>query len=572
MQTLPHSIEGLRKLLSLLGRASEELGSTLNIDETIERTCCVPVPSLADWSVVFLRDSETGGLYFANCCHRDRSAQNKMLDFFSKNPRNFFETNEITMAIRRGHPVFVNRTPDWEYDYHRVSHLLYLPLSHRKGVLGLICLGLDHPRHFSAEDVQIAEEISHRAAVAIDNAQIYQQTTKAEQELAGAVRTVEAASEAKSKFLADMSHEIRTPLGAILGFVDLLLEPDCSEEEKADWGQRVKTNGEHLLRLINDILNLSKVESGKLDLAYEPIELVPFVHDIESIFLMSAKNKGIDFKVHLLGPVPSIIKTDPTRLRQILTNIIGNAVKFTDKGFVTVGIQFVDNELNFIVTDTGQGLAPKQAAKLFRAFEQGDISHAKMGTGLGLVLARKLARLMGGDVKLLSSWPRRGSQFRVYIRPEIPASAKMIERLTYIHPVQKPFNPDHFRLDGKIILVVDDAQDNRVLLQRILTRQGASVLTACCYDEALDIVNKNRLDLVLMDIQMPGKDGYEATRELRQKGIQVPIIALTAHALPDEKEKTLKAGFNDHITKPFDRLHFLETIYSYLNFSLRAPH
>ncbi len=557
-------MEGLRKLLKLLSRAGEELGSTLDLQETLKRACRVPVPVLADWSVVFLKGKD-GGLSFSECCHRDESLAKKMRDYFIANPQEFFEADKITMAIRRGHPFFANSTLAWEYETHRVSHLLYLPLSHRKEVFGILCLGVDHPRHFSSEDVQIAEEIGQRAAVAIENASLFERTQRAERELALAVKNVEAANQAKSQFLANMSHEIRTPLGAILGFVDLLLQSDAREEEKADWAQRVKTNGEHLLKLINDILNLSKVESGRFEFQIEEVDFTEFIQDINSTFSLIAKAKGLAFQIELLGPVPSLIKVDPTRLRQILTNIIGNAIKFTERGSVLVEIQYVNEELNFIVSDTGQGLDAVQAAKLFRAFIQGDISHAKTGTGLGLVLARKLARLMGGDVKLLSSWPGKGSKFRIYIRPELADSQPMVDKLVYAPASQASEKVETIRLDGKCILVVDDAADNQVLMHRILTHQGAEVYLAKSCEETLDRIQKIKFDLVLMDIQMPGRNGYETTQLLRQKGVNIPIIALTAHALPKEREKSFAAGFNDHLTKPIDRPKLLETIYRYLN-------
>jgi two-component system, sensor histidine kinase len=385
--------------------------------------------------------------------------------------------------------------------------------------------------------------------------------------LANAIKNAEASSEAKSQFLANMSHEIRTPLGAILGFVDLLLLPDAKDEERADWAQRVKTNGEHLLKLINDILNLSKVESGKVDLANEEVDLAPLLTDIEGSFALGAKSKGIEFKVHLINAIPSCVKTDSTRLRQILTNIISNAIKFTDKGFVSVGTEYKDGVLYFTVTDTGPGLTQEQADRLFKPFNQADMAHAHTGTGLGLVLARRLARLMGGDVELLSTGPGKGSQFKISVQVEPVAEKPMLQNLVYTAPCadEKSKRAESLRLDGKNILVVDDAPDNQILMSRILTRQGAAVAVAGNCETAIKAIELNHFDLILMDIQMPGKDGYETTKILREKGLRAPIIALTAHALPHEREKSLKAGLDDHITKPIDRQNFLETISHYLS-------
>ena len=555
--------EEMHKLLNLLARATEELGASLDFRTSVERASRIAVPMLADWSCLFLYETTDARMRLAACHHKDTEARARMLCYFTGHEREFLGQAEVKEVTLEGQPVLSSVSAAVTG---RSSEVLFLPLQSRRELLGFVCLGVESPKVFLAEDVMIAQELCLRAGIALENAQLYERAVRTEERLAEAKRIADEANQAKTEFLANMSHEIRTPLGAILGFVDFLLGPDQSEEERLDCAQRIKNNGRHLLRLINDILDMSKVESGKFELHEETCDLVSLVADLDSTSRPNARTKNIGLHFSLAGPVPSHFRTDSTRLHQIVANVVGNAVKFTERGSVSVSIGYIEKAgyLYFDVADTGVGLSTPQAARLFAPFAQGDSSHAARfgGTGLGLAVSRKLARLLGGDLELVSSEPGTGSVFRLLISPEIAEGAAMLDRLPTRagEAVHAQVTPPSQRLDGLKILVVDDSIDNQALVARILRQSGAEPVMASDGDSALRYLEAGGLALVLMDIQMPGKDGYETTRELRKMGNQLPVIALTAYARPQERALCLEAGCNAHLTKPIDRAELLSTI------------
>lgn len=372
----------------------------------------------------------------------------------------------------------------------------------------------------------------------------------------------EAANRAKSAFLANMSHEIRTPLGALLGFSDLLVNEQLSPSEKLNYSAAIKRNGAFLSAVINDILDLSKVESGKFEVEKQSVSLNSILTDISTFLNLQAQEKGLILSVVTEGIVPNSIETDPVRIRQILINIVGNAIKFTDQGFVEVKIRLDSKPgskptLAIDVTDSGIGVSPLQATKLFAPFVQADVSTKRThgGTGLGLVLSKKLANLLGGDVVLSQSELGKGCTFSITIDPGFMKNV-LFENNTATTLNLSPLpHPDKASpsLQGIKILLVEDSADNQLLITRFLNLAGASVDTAANGQEALDKVQGTHFDLLLMDLQMPIMDGYEATSELRKKGFQTPIIALTAHALKEERLRCLASGFNEHLCKPVDR-------------------
>lgn len=382
-------------------------------------------------------------------------------------------------------------------------------------------------------------------------------------ELQTAKEAADVASEAKSSFLANMSHEIRTPLGVILGFTELMANDDMSSEERANSVEIIKRNGALLSTIINDILDLSKVEAGKLDIEKENIPFVEIVTEIDSLLTLQATNKGIKLSVSSDGPIPTLLHTDPYRLRQILLNIVGNAIKFTQRGSVDVTVRLNDNtgKLSFLVKDTGKGIDEDQAKKLFAPFTQADVSTTRQfgGTGLGLALSKKLANVLGGDVRLVESELDKGSTFEITIDPGHPENAHLLnfEPRKLGSSSTQTLSP---RLDNLKVLAVDDSFDNQAIVAYFLRAAGAEVDTAENGAQAVQKAMKGNYDVILMDLQMPIMDGHEAIIRLRRDGYTRPVIALTAHAMKEERKRCLENGFNEHLSKPIEKEILLRTM------------
>jgi two-component system, sensor histidine kinase len=395
-----------------------------------------------------------------------------------------------------------------------------------------------------------------------------------EKKLIEAQKSAEAASLAKTQFLANMSHEIRTPLSAIMGFTELMLDPQQPDEEKRENLLVVQRNGVQLLKIIDEILDISKVESGRLEIERVETDIMDLFASVHSLLRVQAESKGIELSFQVLDKIPDRVWTDSTRLRQILINVIGNAVKFTQHGHVDVRASYGmtsegASQLQMTVMDTGIGLDPETANKLFTPFLQADSSTTRVygGTGLGLALSKQLAKAMGGDVWLEKTELGSGSLFAIEVNAEPTEDSEWVHAdefspLTVSQIRQQP-QPKQ-ELAGAKILLVEDAEDNQVLISHFLARAGAEIDTANNGEEGVKMALSNDYSAVLMDIQMPLLDGYQATQKLRQAGYKRPIIALTAHALKEERDKAIRTGCNGHLTKPVDRKELIERLKSFV--------
>lgn len=386
--------------------------------------------------------------------------------------------------------------------------------------------------------------------------------------LVRAKEDAELANASKNVFLANVSHEIRTPLAAVLGFSELLMNSGQSERERVECARAVQRNGATLLRLINDLLDLSKAEAGRLEIEKVKFNLSDLLAELASSFHEQAKRKGLGFTVKRDGPLPEMVESDPTRLRQMLTNVVGNAIKFTEMGGIEVGIHGKEQSqdglsvlLGFTISDTGIGVSESDQRRLFESFSQGDSSTKRRfgGTGLGLALSRKLARNMGGDLVLRESVSGKGATFELTLLVSRAEVLFVSKGGAVIDSVVRSWRD--FDLKGKKILLVEDSPDNQLLIKTFLQESGVLVDTANDGIEGVRKALEHEFDMILMDVQMPHMDGFEATNTLRQKGFRRPIVAVTAHAMVDECERCIEAGCNGYLTKPVSRAELIRTVY-----------
>ena len=425
-------------------------------------------------------------------------------------------------------------------------------------------------------DRRRAEDDLHRYAAELEAA------NKALEE---AKHLAECANRAKSEFLANMSHEIRTPMTAVLGFADVLHEevlccPVCPANThcqkrvvSCEAIGAIQRNGRHLLAVINDILDLSKIEAGKVQIEPTRCSPVQVVADIVSLMRVQAAAKQLNLKTELADPLPETVLTDPLRLRQVLVNLLGNAIKFTDQGEVRLAVRLISDRgpprLRFDVTDTGIGMNEEQVGKLFQAFTQVDSSSTRKfgGTGLGLCISKHLAGALGGDIEVRSA-PGKGSTFSVTIDPGPLDGIRMIQNAQEVlldrPPTTPAATPSKIELHGRVLLA-EDGPDNQRLICLLLRKAGADVVAVENGQLAVETVLAayevgEPFDVILMDMQMPVMDGYAATRRLREWGYAGPIVALTACAMDQDCQKCLDAGCNDYATKPINRQRLLATV------------
>ncbi|WP_246112952.1 hybrid sensor histidine kinase/response regulator [Allorhodopirellula solitaria] len=391
-----------------------------------------------------------------------------------------------------------------------------------------------------------------------------------EQRLLESEQAALAANQSKSEFLANMSHEIRTPMAAILGYADVLLG-HLRDPDNRNCVLVMKRNGQHLLELINDILDLSRIEAGKLDVDLEVVSLPQLVADVQSLMHVRADQKNLPFHAEFCGQVPQEIRTDATRLRQVLINLIGNAIKFTDQGDVTLSVSYdtAERQVSFAVEDTGIGISLEQQQRLFQPFTQGDSSVTRSygGSGLGLAISQRLVHMLDGEVSMTSQ-PGSGSTFTVNLPVSEREDVKLVAPDLVSLTGEQDDAPDQDRTLSCNVLVVDDRRDVRHISQHFLEKAGATVDTAEDGRQGVEATIAAReagtpFDLIVMDMQMPNVDGMQATAQLRSAGIQGPIIALTADAMKGDRERCLAGGCDDYLSKPIDHAHLVAMVAHY---------
>ena len=474
---------------------------------------------------------------------------------------------------------------------------------------------------------QTAEQLDRRTselALANDLLTIHTDDLQAQAgKLADARRAADEANRSKSEFLANMSHEIRTPMTAILGFTELLAnhdDADADGHKRVEYIDTIKRNGDNLLTIINDILDISKIEAGKMSVESIATDPIQIVRDVVTMVGNKARIKGLDFRVDFLSPVPAEIRSDPVRLRQILMNLLGNAIKFTNKGSVTltVACDVPSQTLRFRVLDTGIGLTQTQISKLFGAFVQADASTTRKfgGTGMGLLISKCLAGMLGGDITVWSEHGQ-GSTFEVRIgtgdlsatkivsveqsrlaladhtvTAETLAGHTLVSQPVVSQPVasqpvnsqpvnSQPVSQQGLPLAGLRVVLAEDGPDNQRLIIFHIRKAGAEITTVdngrklvelLTDDGSLDgeLLATPPFDIVLSDMQMPELDGYAAVRLLRTKGCTLPIIALTAHTMTGDREKCLNAGCDAYASKPIDRVRLVEACLSAIKLRPRS--
>jgi signal transduction histidine kinase/CheY-like chemotaxis protein/HPt (histidine-containing phosphotransfer) domain-containing protein len=401
-------------------------------------------------------------------------------------------------------------------------------------------------------------------------------------ELDAARRESLEANRAKSAFLANMSHEIRTPMAAVIGYADLLLDPVIGPSDRVNCVQTIRRNAEHLMSIVNDILDISKIEAGKMTV--ENISTSPnqVLVEVASLMRVRAVEKSLTLDIQYQGAIPETIQSDPTRLKQILLNLVGNAIKFTETGQVRIEVRCDAPESNapcltIDVLDTGIGMTEEELQKVFATFTQGDASTTRRfgGSGLGLTISKRLAVMLGGDITAESS-PGRGSRFRVSVPTGSLTGVKMVEGRAEAGIIEQrapAARPAPNLLASCRVLLAEDGHDNQVLIKTFLVSAGATVTIVPDGQQAVQEANGALLagksyDVILMDMQMPVLDGYGATSKLRQTGYRGPIVAITAHAMAGDRERCEAAGCDDYLSKPVDRMKLTATV---ARFKPRAP-
>ena len=528
-----------RERSDLLAEATAVLAASLDYHETLRRIAQLAVPHVADWCAVDLED-EDGRAERVALAHGDAFKTEKARQI------------NIHEDLRTGAPILVSevtdamleareRSPEHLADLRELGVRSYMsvPLRAHNRTLGVLSfVAGESGRRYDVLDLQFAQDLASRAAMAVENARAYEETLRA--------------NRLKDEFLATLSHELRTPLNAILGYARMLKSGMVSPVRLPRAIEIIHKNAVALTKIVEDILDVSRIVSGKLRLKTQTIDLVPVVAASVETVQPAAEAKSIALHA-VMEPGLAPVIGDPDRLQQVMWNILSNAVKFTaNGGTVTVRLEPTDGHVDIVVADTGLGIAPEFLPHIFERFRQGDSRFAREfgGLGLGLAIARHIVEMHGGTIQASSEGLGKGSMFQV----RLPVTHSVKAAVEPAPAVQHGQAGRH-RLKGVRVLVVDDDADALSMVRELLETAGASVTTALSADEALTLIERQPPDLLLSDIGMPAMDGFELIRRVRELPLSirhVPAAALTAYAQPEDRTRALRSGFQAHLAKPID--------------------
>ena len=518
--------ERANRQTAFLAEASAALGSSLDYEETLRTVAQLAVPQIADWCAVDVVD-EHGEVQRLAVSHID-SAQASSAG------------SAVADVIGFGTALM---RPD----------MIVVPLTaHRRTFGALTFVYADSGRTYSDVDFRFAHDMAYRAALAVENARAYRQ--------------VSAANRAKDEFLATLSHELRTPLNAVLGWARMLRGGAVSKEKMSRAFEVVERNALAQLDLVEDLLDLSRVITGKFRLDVQPVNLTGTINAAVEAIQPAATAKGITVKVDA-GPDESLISGDEARLQQVIWNLLSNAIKFTLRGGrVTVTLRRHESQFEIEVSDTGEGIEPAVLPYVFDRFRQGDsgTTRTHQGLGLGLAIVRHIVELHGGRVDVTSPGKGQGATFVIslpFVQPPRMAAVKSGREV--VIPPRRPYAA---ALSGVRALVVDDDSDTRELLAEVLRSRGVVVTAAASVEEGLAALDREVPDVLLSDIAMPDRDGFDLIRLVRERpadrGGHVPAVAITAYARPEDSERSLTSGYQMHVTKPVDMDELIATVAS----------
>ncbi|HEX8551167.1 MAG TPA: PAS domain S-box protein [Abditibacteriaceae bacterium] len=544
---------------SFLVAASNVIASSLDYEETLASVASMTVPNIADWCAVDLLE-DSGQIKRLAVAHVDPAKVQWAHEIQERYPTDPEAQTGVPNVLRTGKSELYPEIPqemliasakDEEHlklilDIGFTSAMVVPLVAHSRTLGALTFVTAESGRHYGQEDLSLAEDLAARAALAIDNARLY--------------RDVQEASRLKDEFLATMSHELRTPMTAILGWANLLNKRSLDDDGTSHALEAIERNARSQVRLIEDLLDVSRIITGKLRLDVRPVTLSAVVEAAADALRPTAETKGIRLQV-LLDPQAGPVSGDPERLQQVVWNLLSNALKFTPKGGrVQLRLERINSHVEITVSDTGQGISAEFLPYVFDRFRQADATNTRTfgGLGLGLAIVRQLVELHGGSVQVASPGEGQGATFTVSLPITVVHKTERAKEKERVHP--KAESRVAFEcppaLKGLKVLVVDDDLDARELIVAVLHQCEASVTAATSAAEALEAIQRDRPDILISDIGMPGEDGYSLIKKVRalpeSQGGRIPAVALTAYARAEDRMKALTAGFQMHAAKPIE--------------------